>query len=950
MMKKLTYLIGFLLFATATYAQQTIKGYVVDAETKLPLSNVFVKVEDTKLATRTDEKGQFRLSKVKKGRKVISFELKDHQLLQKEVNSDEPKVTLGIISLGKPEVNTSSTANDDIQTVTLDDGDASSDNTGDQNVATQLGSARDLFRQYTKFSWGSVRYRNRGYISNYTENYFNGIPFDDLDDERASFGAYSGLNDVTRLSQNYQGLEPSSFAFGDLAGSSNIDTRAALERKGTKISYNNANKNYRHRLMVTYNTGLMANGLAFSVSGSHRWAQEGYIPGTFMDSYAFFASVDKVFGMKKAGKPEDMKGLDKLIYRLDNLFSAKHSFNFTIFGAPNKQGGAAASVQEMFDLSGTNYYNHDWGFQNGKKRNAIVTNRFAPTAILRHDYKISPTASLTTAASVQLESNGRTNVNYFNARNPNPDYYSVLPSGTDDLFQKAQITSLLQNSEATRQIDWNYYYQTNYNNTETVKNVNGIAGNNVTGKRAKYFLGNDHQDSKEANIYSNYQKEIGEHAHFAGGVALRYFQGHDYRLMSDLLGADFSVDVDAFAERENKGGTFSQNDIRFNNRLIKVGDTTGYNFKTNVRNTYAWGQMSWSYNKFDFFVSAKGSATDFWRTGLTQNGRFPDNSLGDSEKRKFLNYGTKAGITYKMNGRNYFSFYGGYMTKAPNSRDSYLSPRTRNEFAPDLKSEKITSAEAHYNYRSPYFSAQITGYYSYFKDKVRAFSFYSDEDRSFVNYVAQGLDLRHVGIEAAAEAKVTSSLTAFAAGTIGQHLYFSRPTSIATPDNGITSVQSNLNGKTIYIKEYFVANTPQTAITAGLKYSGKKYWFLNVNANYFARRYMDINFNRRTDYAVTAPFGEKTITPGSKQWNDIIGQQKLPDAFVVNALAGKSVKIKKYFINFTVGVDNVLNTSYISTAFEQWRFDNVKKDINKFPPRYYYAMGRNYFAMVALRF
>jgi TonB dependent receptor/CarboxypepD_reg-like domain len=925
MMKKLTYLIGFLLFASATYAQQTIKGYVIDAETKLPLSNVFVKVEDTKLATVTNDKGQFRLSKVKKGRKVLSFELKDHQTLQKEVVSDEAKVTLGIVSLGKPEINTASNANDDIQTITLDDIDGSSDNTGDQNVATQLGGARDLFRQYTRFAWGSVRYRTRGYISNYTENYFNGIPFDDLDDERASFGAYSGLNDVTRLNQSYQGLEPNSFAFGDLAGSSNVDTRAIVQRKGTKLSYTNANRNYSHRMMATYNTGLMSNGWAVSASASHRWAQEGYVPGTFMDSYAFFTSVDKVI-------------------------NPKHSFNFTVFGAPNKQGGAAASVQEMFDLSGSCYYNHDWGYQNGKKRNAVVTNRFSPTAILRHDFKISPTSSLTTAASFQLENNGRTNVNYFNARNPNPDYYSVLPSGTDDLFQRAQITSIFQNNEAARQIDWNYYYQTNYNSIETIKNANGIAGNNVTGKRAKYLLGNDRQDSREANIYSNYQKDFGEHAQFAGGVAVRYFQGHDYRLISDLLGADFSVDVDAFAERENKGGTFSQNDIRYLNRIVKVGDTTGYNYKTNVRNAYAWGQMSWSYNKFDFFLSAKGSATEFWRTGLTQNGRFPDNSLGDSEKRSFLNYGSKAGVTYKLNGRNYFSVYAGYLTKAPNSRDSYLSPRTRNEFAPDLKSEKITSAEAHYHYRSPYFSAQLTGYYTYFKDKVRAFSFFSDEDRSFVNYVAQGLDLRHVGIEAAAEAKITSSITAFAAGTIGQHLYFSRPTSIATPDNGLTSVQSNLNGKTIYIKEYFVANTPQTAITAGIKYNAKRHWFLNVNANYFARRYMDINFNRRTDYAVTAPFGEKTITPGSQLWNNIIAQQKLPDVFVVNALAGKSIKINKYFINCTVGVDNILNAKYISTAFEQWRFDNVKKDINKFPPRYYYAMGINYFAMVALSF
>ncbi len=949
MMKKFSSLIVFLLLmGTMLLAQQNIRGVVIDATSKLPLAGVFVKVEGSKAITRTNEQGEFRLTKLKKGKKNLIFEFEDHQTLTKEVNSDEGLVKLGTVELGKPEASTSS--KDAFQTITLDDATAVDDASDDQNVASQLGASRDLFRQYTNFAWSSVRYRTRGYISNYTETYFNGIPFNDLDDERASFGAYSGLNDVTRLSTNYQGLEPNSYAFGDLAGSSNVDTRASNQRKQTRLSYMNANRAFSHRIMGTYATGLMPNGWAFAASGSRRWAQEGYVPGTFMDAAAYFVSVDKIFGVQNNVNPDTLKGLAKFLYKIDGLLSNKHSFNLTIFGSPNKQGATSPTVHEMFDLSGDCFYNRNWGYQEGKKRNSVVNTRHAPTMVLRHDFKINEKSNLTSAASLQLESNGRTNISFFNARNPLPDYYSGLPSGADGQFQRDLVTEVFKESESTRQMNWNYMYQTNYNSFETIKNAGGIQGNNVSGKRAKYFLGEDHQDSKETNIYTNYQNNVSDHFQLVGGAALRYFQGTDYRLVKDLLGADFAVDVDQFAERTNANGIFGQNDLSRPNRILKVGDTTGYKFNNNVRNAFAWAQGSWSYNKFDFFVSAKGSFTEFWRTGLTKNGRFPDNSLGDSERRNFLNFGTKGGITYKLDGRNYFNVYGGYMTKAPNSRDAYLSPRTRNEFASNLKSEKITSVEGSYHHRAPKFSAEITGYYTLFKDKVRAFSFFSDEDQSFVNYVAQGLDMRHTGIEAAAEYKVNSQLEVFGAATLSQHLYWSRPTATATPDNGVTSVQSNLNGKTVYIKGFYIPNTPQTAATVGFKYNGKKFWFVNVNANYFGNRYMDINFNRRTDYAVTAAIGQKTITKGEPVWNQILEQKKLDDAFTVNVLAGKSFKVKDYYINITVGVDNVLDEKYVSSAFEQWRFDNVKKDVNKFPPRYFYAWGRNYFAQVALRF
>ena len=914
-MKKITYLIGFLLIATISFAQQTIKGVVTDADTKQVLPDVIVRIEGSKASARTDEKGFFRLLKVPKGKKTLTFILKDHKSISQEVVSNEAIVRLGSIVMGKPDA----IATENIPIITLEDANTTDEATDDQNVSSQLGITRDLFVKYTRFPWGAARYRTRGYLNNYTESYFNGVPFNDLNDERAPFNEYSGLNDVTRLNQSYQGLASNTFAFGDLAGSSNIDTRASLQRKQTRISYMNTNRAYRHRIMGTYSTGLMSNGWAVSVSASHRWAQEGYIPGTFMDASAYFLSVDKVI-------------------------NDKATVNLTVFDSPTTQGGAGNTIAEMIELSGSNYYNHSWGYQGGKKRNSSITKRQAPTAILRYDLKLNEHATLITAASFQAENNSRSGIDWYNARDPRPDYYSTIPSGFDDEKQKAEGRALYMSGDAPRQIDWDYMYQTNYNSKQTV--------NGTTGNRAKYFLADNVTKSKEANIYSNYQNALSDNFQISGGLAYRYYQGEDFRRMNDLLGADYSVDVDRFAERANLGSAFAQNDTRTPNRILKVGDKFGYDYKTTVNNAYAWGQGNWSYNHFDFFLAGKGSTTSFFREGLTKNGRFPDNSLGKSDIKSFINYGVKGGITYKLDGRNYFNVYAGYTTKAPNSRDAFLSPRTRNSLVDSLRNEKILSGEAAYKYTSPKFSAQITGYYTLFQNKVKAFSFYSDEDQSFVNYVAQGLDTRHAGIEAVVDFKeVFPKLDLYAAGTMSQSLYWSRPTATATPDNGVTSIQSNLDGQTIYIKGYYVANTPQNAATVGLRYQAPHRWTLNANANYFGQRWMDINFNRRTNYAVGQQIGTKEVVYDSKQWHDIIDQQKLPDVFTVNASASWNHRFKgKYFFTLTLSVDNVLDNQFISTASEQWRFDAVNKDINKFPPRYYYAFGRNYFVQTAISF
>ena len=61
------------------------------------------------------------------------------------------------------------------------------------------------------------------------------------------------------------------------------------------------------------------------------------------------------------------------------------------------KGVPAESLQEVYDLAGTNYYNPNWGYLNGKKRNAVVGNTHQPTFILSKDWKINNKSSMMTS-------------------------------------------------------------------------------------------------------------------------------------------------------------------------------------------------------------------------------------------------------------------------------------------------------------------------------------------------------------------------------------------------------------------------------------------------------------------------------------------------------------------------------------------------------------------------
>ena len=810
--------------------------------------------------------------------------------------------------------------NVNIPVITLTDSDLEG-NSESNNVSGLLHSVRDVYVNAVSI-FGQARYRFRGYDNQNTLVLINGIIANDAETGRPYYNNWGGLNEVTRNTVSTSGLIFSDYSFGNIGGVTNIITRASEFRKGTSISYGLANKTYCNRVMATHSTGLMPNGFAFSASISERWGQEGYVEGTFYQGYSYFLAAEK---------------------KLNN----SHSLALTAFGSQSRSGRTNAACQEIYDLTDNNYYNPNWGYQNGKVRNSKISNNHQPRVLLTHYWKIDNTSKLQTSASYIFGRSGNTALNWYDAPDPNPDYYRYLPSYYDESnYMHQYLTDLWKNDENHRQLDWEQFYFANSKNLYTVINEGGIEGNNITGNRAKYIIEERRKDINKLDFASLYSKELKDNIKLIGGINYFNNKTHNFKVINDLLGADFWLDIDQFAERDLNDDFYIQNDIKNPNSAKKEGDKFGYDYISNMNFGNIFTQAEAKFSKVDVFGGINLSYSEYWLKSNMQNGKFPDNSYGVSPKQNFVNYGLKAGVNYKLTGRHFLLANVAYLTKAHNIDDIYISPRTRNFTISDitnkkLKNENIISGDISYHLRLPFLQAKITGFYTEFRNTMQKTRYYNDEYKTYSNFIMTDMNTVHYGGELGLEAKVTPTVSITAATGYGKYLYNNRPCLSIIQDN---NSQVLVRDRVVYVKNYHLGGMPEFATTIAAKYSSPKYWFVSINLNYFDQIYMTINPERRTAEMLD------NLYENDKQIDQILNQKRLEHGFTVDIYGGKSWKIHdKYNAGFTLSVNNILNNkNFITNGYEQLRFDRT--NITKFQDRYYYMYGTTYFLNMYFRF
>ena len=907
------FLLLSLLVALPALAQRTgVRGSVVDAKTGLPVVGATVMLDEQGISVTSGPNGDFSISDAVAGNDrllVLSYGYKDW--MQDVIISANVVENVGTIKL----VGIADGSNDADDFI-VSESQIEDEEGNSQSIATLSGANDNIFYQAASYDFSLMRFRVRGYDSEYTQTMINGIVFNDPARGRFNYSMMGGMNQAFKNKSIGMGLEATSYGFGDVGGTNNIVTFAKDYAPGTRASVAYTNSNYYLRGMLTHATGLRKNGWALTMSAVARYSNEGIVPGSFYNSWGYFISAQKVF-------------------------NPQHSLSITTFGAPTKRAANTATFQEAYDLTGDNLYNPSWGWQEGEKRNAKVVESFDPTAIVNWIWTPKAGVTLNTGVAVRKSFYSSSALNWYNAADPRPDYYRYLPSYFDDEDTKALYTEKWRTDDTFRQIDWAGLYQTNYLN-------NLQADETGVSKGATYIIEKRHSNQLNTMFNSVLNARLNDYMTLQAGVGANWSRSSYYKTIKDLLGGRYWTDTDQFSERDYPNDKqMLQNDMNHPNRKVLVDDRFGYDYDVNSFSANAWIQNMINLPRWDINYGIAVSYTQFQRDGHMRNGRAPENSYGKGIRHEFDNAGVKAGATYKIDGRNNITAHAYYGTKAPQFDQAYVSPRIKDDAITGLASERILSGDLSYNFNYRRFMGSITGFWTDMYNQTERTSFYDDQFSTFMNYVLTGVKKTYKGVEVGMAYRITPSITLSGAATFSRYQYKNRPTGTRSYENG----QAPDTTQVVYLKNFYVGGTPQQAYSLTLKWSAPKMWFFEVNGVYMADSYVDLSPIRHEAMPNLYKVCETEEELHAKV-AEITRQERLKDNFVLNLSIGKLIYLNRTAsLNINLNLDNVLNNRNIQTSgYQQGRFDYTNYTTTKYPNKYYYAQGFRAYVNVGVKF
>ena len=318
-------------------------------------------------------------------------------------------------------------------------------------------------------------------------------------------------------------------------------------------------------------------------------------------------------------------------------------------------------------------------------------------------------------------------------------------------------------------------------------------------------------------------------------------------------------------------------------------------------------------------------------------------------------------------------------------------------------SQKIAGGDLTYSFNYPLVRGRVTGFFTQFWNGTELNGYYDDEARTFVNQSLTGINRRHMGVEAAAAVKLGTYFTLTGVLSVGDYRYTSNALAITSAENGM-ALAENANGPiyelrdSVLIKGLHVATGPQVNSSLKLSFFHPKMWFADITVNYFDWNYLDYAPARRMKglftgtradgSAVNGWYGDAYTNAIAKDdagnvlydkygvpalnypYNLHSNQESLTannvyHRFLVDVSLGKLIYLpNRQSISINLTVNNLLNnTNFKSGGYQQARLPRqtrqgvadsensvISPNAWKFPSKYYYAWGTNFYLNIQYKF
>ncbi|MFG6385388.1 MAG: TonB-dependent receptor plug domain-containing protein [Muribaculaceae bacterium] len=582
---------------------------------------------------------------------------------------------------------------------------------GTQELPEVLKTTPGVWATKDGGGFGDAKINMRGFKSENVAVLVNGIPVNDMEWGGIYWSNWAGLSDVASSIQTQRGLGAAILSAPSIGGTINITTRSLDAEKGGSIWYGFGNDGMNN-IGMKVSTGLMKNGWAISVLGSRKWG-DGYVQGTWFNSYNYFVNVSK---------------------RIND----KHQLSLTAFGAPQEHNKRSSQdgltimeyqtyAKRVMDGDSPYKYNPSFGYDlQGQRRTSNRNKYHKPQISLGHIWQIDHKSSLSSTVYVSLASggglSGQGRGTYKGQSLSNTSWYGATNGIPNTLFRNADGTFA-------------------YDEVQEMNMASTTGSNMVMGES-----NNSHNWYGLVSTYNN--KFFNNKLSFTGGIDLRYYLGKHNNKITDLYNGEYYMD-DSSRKNVKPENNYLAEDPNWKYEKLGIGDVVyrDYDGRTIQEGVYAQGEYLTLNDNLTLVLSGSLSNTSYQRIDHF----YYDKAHAKSKTYSFIGGTAKFGANYNIDRHNNVYTNIGYISRAPFfSQGVFLSSNVSNAANPNPINEKVFSYELGYGYSSPIFSATVNGYYTKWLDKTttRGGDITAGEhagDRYYLNM--SGVDARHMGVE-----------------------------------------------------------------------------------------------------------------------------------------------------------------------------------------------------------
>lgn len=612
-----------------------------------------------------------------------------------------------------------------------------------------------------------------------------------------------------------------------------------------------------------------------------------------------------VYADAKLGRDEQIEGLWGEYYNLgfsmDRQLSQRGVLSLFVGANYAKYSSRSATTEEVFDLTDDKLYNPSWGYLSGEVLSSRVNEQLEPSAMLTYDYKVSDYTSLSVSGLYIYTSKSYTSLLWDDALSPYPDYYQWLPSFLDEGDTKDEITEQwVSGNTSLTQIDWDQI----------------LTLNNNSGDRALYYFQRQQQNKHDFRLHTELNSETKINLKFNYGAEYNFSSMSVSNVLDDALGSKYVL-----SDKDEK---------------VYEGEVIDYNSGFYLNKFEAFAEAKYNKKRLAASLGLSVGYENFYRRDLVDDAK--SKSLG------FDTYSLDFSTSYRPWNAHVFKFSLALGSEAPYASDVFISPYYANSFTANPRSKQRFSSELNYSFRHKSLTLNLSLYHTKFSNELKSYSYYDDIYECYSSLILSDLSSVHQGFELGVEVKLKYGFSLSGALGYGKYYYANNPdANIYAQDSGKQLGQV----QTAYIKDYYIANTPQFVASTQLTYSGFYGIMASIGVNYSSRSYVEINPLRRTLNITEAAYYPELVS-------ELTEQECLPSATTVSLFVYKGFKIAGHEFYATLQVSNLLASEIVYSGYEQMRLSVKGSGVDTyyvpFDNKYLYSYSRTFRANLAYKF